>query len=467
MRADKRPQPCDVTVYSDKGSLALRFPKRHNPLWEQLDGKSLNGKPKCLGIGKYGYRDNPEDWKRATQLAIALEADLDHPEWEKLFDPTLAKYGLGAGKYAKLAEVLQLRGTKQPEPEITVGQMWEDYLAWKRPQLEETTYQFHYVSAFTNVMKGLEWDKTKREFVAKKGSIWDMSLASSSCFVSSIQGSPRLISRVTAALSEAFLRLQSLGKTRLTTNPFLGIKVKNKADKYKANLTNNGEIREWWDTNDTESDSEESDRRAFSKNERDIIIQGFCESDKPATRLIAPLVEFLFLTGCRSGEAFALRWRDVFFGRNKNYIRFEKSYNGRLKNTQVTKTKETRLFKIYPSLENLLLNIKPVDTQPTDLVFVNSVGTSYTAGLLYEKWVNSTTTKKGIKYFYPGVVTQLVEEGKISGYLSPYHTRHTFITLQAHAGTDLLLLATACGNSVEVIQRHYLGVNTEANFPDI
>jgi len=26
MRADKRPQPCDVTVYSDKGSLALRFP---------------------------------------------------------------------------------------------------------------------------------------------------------------------------------------------------------------------------------------------------------------------------------------------------------------------------------------------------------------------------------------------------------------------------------------------------------
>ncbi|MEG4942442.1 hypothetical protein [Microcoleus sp. F4-D5] len=60
-RSDKRPQPWDVTVYSDKGSVALRFPKRHNALWEQLDGKSLNGKPKCLGIGKYGYKDNPDD----------------------------------------------------------------------------------------------------------------------------------------------------------------------------------------------------------------------------------------------------------------------------------------------------------------------------------------------------------------------------------------------------------------------
>jgi hypothetical protein len=36
MRANNRPQPCDVTVYSDKGSLALRFPKRHNPLTAPL-----------------------------------------------------------------------------------------------------------------------------------------------------------------------------------------------------------------------------------------------------------------------------------------------------------------------------------------------------------------------------------------------------------------------------------------------
>ncbi|WP_445244823.1 tyrosine-type recombinase/integrase [Microcoleus sp. OTE_8_concoct_300] len=467
MRADKRPQPCDVTVYSDKGSLALRFPKRHNPLWEQLDGKPLNGKAKCLGIGKYGYKNNPEDWKRASQIAIALEADLDHPEWEKLFDPTLAKYGLGGGKYAKLADVLQLPGTVQAKPEITVGEMWEAYLEWKKPQLEETTYEFHYVSAFTNAIKGLVWDKTKREFISAKNSIWDKPLADNHCFVPLLQGSPRLISRVTAALSEAFLHLQSQGKTKITINPFIGAGTENKADKYKTTVTTEGVTKEWWEIDDIESNPEENDKRAFTREERDIIIKAFYESEKPATRLIGPLVEFLFLTGCRSGEAFALRWQDVFLGKHKNYIRFSKSYNGRLKNTQVTKTGEIRLFKIYPKLENLLLKIKPVDAKSTDLVFVNSAGTSYTSGLLYEKWVNSNTTKKGIKYDYPGVVTQLADTGVIGCCLSPYHTRHTFITLQAHAGTDLLLLATACGNSVEVIQRHYLGIDTEVEITDI
>ena len=34
----------DVKVYSDKGSLSLRFPKRHSGVWELLDGKSLKGK---------------------------------------------------------------------------------------------------------------------------------------------------------------------------------------------------------------------------------------------------------------------------------------------------------------------------------------------------------------------------------------------------------------------------------------
>jgi len=119
---------CDVSVYADKGSLNLRFPKRHSPVWETLDGKSLKGKPKCLALGKHGFNDNPEDKKRALQIAIAMEADLDHPEWDKLFDPTLAKYGIGSAKYAQLAQVLQMPGTKQPEPEMTVGAMWEDYL---------------------------------------------------------------------------------------------------------------------------------------------------------------------------------------------------------------------------------------------------------------------------------------------------------------------------------------------------
>ncbi len=166
MRADKRPQQqqCDITIGVDHGNLRLQFPKRHSPLWEQLDGKSLNGKPKYLPLGKHGYRDNPDDWKRASQLAIAIEADLDHPEWHKLFDPTLAKYGIGSAKYAKLADVLQLPGAVQAKPEITVGEMWEAYLEWKKTVIEESTFADVF-KTMSNTLLGKVWDKKTNKHI--------------------------------------------------------------------------------------------------------------------------------------------------------------------------------------------------------------------------------------------------------------------------------------------------------------
>jgi integrase len=317
----------------------------------------------------------------------------------------------------------------------------------------------------------LHWNATTKVFEETDNSVWELPLSSNhiSALLSKISVAESSRKYLLANLLEAFARLQSLGLTKLTVNPFVMVDspTANKTDKYKSTVNADGEIQEWWQVADSEISLEEKDCRSFSKEERDIIIKAFYESDKSHVRQAAPLVEFRFLTGCRPGEAFALRWQDVFLGRDKNYVRFSKSYNGRLKNTQVTKTGETRLFKIYPKLNDLLLRIKPENAKPIDLVFVNSGGTSQTSGLLYEKWVNSTTTKKGVKYIYPGVVTQLANEGKISCYLSPYHTRHTFITLQAQSGTDLLLLATACGNSVEVIQRHYLGIDTTVEMTDV
>ncbi|WP_377478885.1 MAG: hypothetical protein P2A85_09110 [Microcoleus anatoxicus] len=473
MKSQPKAQPaCDIAVYADKGSLALRFPKRHNPLWEALDGKSLKGKPKCLGIGKYGFSaDEPDDWKRAAKIAALIESDLDHPEWEKLFDPTLAKYGLGGGKYAKLAEVLQLPGTVQPEPEITVGEMWEAYLEWKKDWIEPTTFELNYKIVFSNTIKGLVWNNSLRvHSTFSGGTIWDMSI--DKIDLKPFWDSPICTTtkqKALRALSEAFCRMQSIGETSLMVNPFSSIDTaKRTVDKYQSTVNTKGEIQEWWQSdNSDDSNPEESDRRAYSSIERDIIIQSFYSSDKNASVVIAPLIEFLFLTGCRSGEAFAIRWQDIFIGRDKNYIRFSKSYNGRLKNTQVTKTGEVRLFKIYPRLNSLLMRIKPVDTKGTDLVFVNTQGASYNSGSLDANWREYGGRKNGKMYRYPGVVTQLVEQGAIGCYLSPYHTRHTFITLQAQSGTDLLLLATACGNSVEVIQRHYLGIDTDVNLADI
>ncbi len=41
---------CGIRVYKDGNSLALRFPVKYNPIFEQLDGKPI-AKQKCLGLG--------------------------------------------------------------------------------------------------------------------------------------------------------------------------------------------------------------------------------------------------------------------------------------------------------------------------------------------------------------------------------------------------------------------------------
>jgi integrase len=476
MRADKRPQPCDVTVYSDKGSLALRFPKRHNPLWEQLDSKPLNGKPKCLGIGKYGYKDNPEDWKRATQLAIALEADLDHPEWEKLFDPTLTKYGLGGGKYAKLADVLQLPGTVQAKPEITVGEMWEAYLEWKKTVVEETTIRVAF-RVFTNAIKGKKWDASTHEYIQS-----DLSLSTLKCD-NKVEIAHLLslvsISRKSYFLSELiqafeFCKTKGMLVNPTTENPFVLDKFSTPdittQQKYQPKIIN-GEEKEWHEVLDEKE--LENDRRAFTKEERDIIIKAFYDAS-PSKAFYAPLIEFYFLTGCRTSEALALTWKDIDFDRN--LIRFSKSLGISTRKVKETKTGEARIFYFSDNsrLKEMLLKLK--NESSSNLIFPNKKGKHILASSIRDIWIGKRYSKKLVDetectYYYPGVVTQLADEGKISGYLSQYHTRHTYITLTAHANKHnnnaLLYIATSCGNSVDMILRHYLGVSEEARIVEV
>ncbi|MEG3844790.1 site-specific integrase [Microcoleus sp. herbarium14] len=472
MKAQNKAQSdCDVKVAIDKGSIRLSFPKRHTSLWELMDSKSLKGKPKYLYLGKAGFSgDNPDDCKRAAQIAIAMEADLDHPEWDKLFDRTLEKYGLAGllgGKYAKLADVLQMPGTVQALPEITVGEMWEDYLIWKEREVQPTTFKLHFVRLYTNALRGKVWDKKTQSYADTKNNIWETSLGDSVIVadkmlaISIARDSRR---KLLLALNEAFLRAQSLGKIKATINPFHELWKQNTdtRDEYKSITSPDGEVIEWWQAADGKAENNlENDKRAFTKVERDIIIKAFYESGKIGERRLAPLIEFLFLTGCRPGEAFALRWQDIMF--EHGVIRFSKSYNGKLKNIQRTKTGELRMFKLYPRLIELLIEIKPIGGKPTDLIFQQEGGKPVNSCIHNSYWNCRQDSYKGKTTKILGVVSRLVEEGKISQYLPPYHTRHTFITLTAHANSHntsaLDLLATACGNSVEIIVKHYLGVD--------
>ncbi len=223
-----------------------------------------------------------------------------------------------------------------------------------------------------------------------------------------------------------------------------------------------GTVWKWWEVRNAKSENTlEQDKRAFTAIERDIIIKAFYESEKENERQIAPLIEFLFLTGCRPGEAFALVWDNVKF--DNGCVVFQASYSSTIKDVKVTKNDSARLFYFYPRLTALLERIKPDNAKGNDLVFKQENGRTYHSTYHSQLWLGTKATHKGITYRYPGVVTRLIEEGKLTQYLPPYHARHTYITLTAYANKEnpnaLVLLAASCENSVEVILKHYMDVD--------
>jgi integrase len=450
----------NVRVYEDKGSLALRFSTKYNNIFTQLTG--FSGRQKCMGLK---MQDTPQNRKQAQAIALQIERDLEHPDWDKLFDPTFTKYGIGDAKFARqIADIIQL---PNQQAAMTVGELWEDYLEWKKSQVQPNTFELDFCKTFTNLIKGLEWDNKTRVFTDTGLGVYDLPvdnlIGDKAVKCMEISKNSGIRQKALAALREAYDRAVNLGKIPPNKNPF-------KFDKAPTTVTSDyvdkqdseGVWREWWYFED-ESDNEElKDTRHYTLEERDIIIKAFYESDKPAERHAATLIEFKFLTGCRSGEAFGLRWKDVSFERG--YIRFSKSFNKQTGNTQQTKTGTVRMFKLYPKLEQLLKRIQAnsVKTGKNDLVFTLMNGNPYGNKDLSKRWYGDEETRvnklgEKITRVYPGLVTRLVEQGLISTYLVPYATRHTFITLQAQNGVDIPLLAAICGNSIEVIYRHYLG----------
>jgi len=459
------PKPL-VSVYAEKGVLAFRFSSKYNPLFEILDGKTP-AKQRTMGLG---LRESPENWRLALSAALRIERDLsDSESWQILFDPTFVKYGL-AVKYTSSALKL-VAPIPEVEPEITVGAMWDEYLIWKKTTIEETTFSTVYRRTYSHIVSGKIFQNCrKREFILS-----DYPLAT--VRLDDKQGIQTALDSVTSkgkilclrALSEAFEYAKSKGLlvNPSIANPFVFDKFSVPAvttqQKY-ADKVVNGETVAWHETED--ESTLENDRRAFTKVERDIIIKAFYESDKAANKQVAPLVEFLFLTGSRPSEVYALTWRDIDFARG--VIKITKSVGHSTGKVKDTKTGEARLFYFgeFDRLKALLLEIKSGKTD--GLIFTNNKGKYVGSHCLPKQWRDkkiTSTLKSGeeVNRFYPGIVSQLVRDGKISGYLAPYHCRHTYITLTAQANSHnnnaLLLIATSCGNSVDVILRHYLGID--------
>lgn len=410
----------NVRIQTDKGSLRLQFSSRISQQFYQ----------KRQFYKTVGRSDTLENRQWLEGICRRIQADLDHPDG--LFDPSLEKYlGIKVN-----SSIILLPTTTNP----TLGELWEEFCNWKlsTKQICQTTYQNRYKRTYSNwltpwVNKEIDLDLVNDMiFVLMKAENYKPNL--------------KKFFNALVEMGERAVRLEKLSKNFF--NETKDIVIKNKKSSQLKEV---------------------EDCRAFTLEERDIIIKSFKTSPKAGERQITDLIEFLFLTGCRLGEAFALKWHDI----KKDWIIFDESYSTETQIIKPTKTDTIRIFKTknYYKLLNLLeKNRNSKDFNPKDYVFKTLAGKHFDRLKLNELWNGKNKGKRDNQLtdrYYPGVVTRLANEGKISQYLKPSSTRHTFITLQAQAGADLKLLADSCGNSVDVIYNHYLGVNKDAVLIDL
>ncbi len=179
----------------------------------------------------------------------------------------------------------------------------------------------------------------------------------------------------------------------------------------------------------------------FIPQERDLIIAGFERSQY--YKCYAPLVNFLFLTGCRPGEALALEWTHILEG----FVHFQQASVIASANTIKAglKTQANRKFPVNRQLGELLDSIPRVNK----LVFPSPEGRVI-------GWNNFT------RRIWPKVLQSAGVRHR-----KPYNCRHSFITQALRRGLSVQDVAKLVGNSPQVIYQHYAGASRDLVVPEL
>ena len=200
--------------------------------------------------------------------------------------------------------------------------------------------------------------------------------------------------------------------------------------------------------------------QAHSEECRDKIIAAFhnrnCIVPKDSQCKLdhkAYLVEFLFLTGCRHGEAFALLWKDIEYGKNKQgllevKINIDESYNGRYKLTKNTKTRKHRKVPATSRVIEILEILKPEHPDPNLLVFRNHQNNHLNSDNLRRLW--APTPKNDYS-----IIGKMIRNGELDYYMDSYSTRRTFVSIQINKGVPVTTVAKWVGDNPETILKHY------------
>lgn len=196
--------------------------------------------------------------------------------------------------------------------------------------------------------------------------------------------------------------------------------------------------------------------KAWTEAERDLIIEAFYARKKAGRNLyeidhLGSMIEFLFNTGCRHGEAFALTWGDVSADFKTMHI--SKSYAGKIKKVKCTKTGKVRTVPLNLKVQELLKRLKPDNVTTDTLVFRNTEGGYYQTANISSTWCPSKETS---------ILKRLIKSGALTTYLDMYSTRRTFVSLQINKGVPVTTVAKWVGDNPETIFKHYARPDDEA-----
>jgi integrase len=348
--------------------------------------------------------DTLENRKAAELKARQIELDIISDN----FDATLAKY--------KPQQHLAVVEKNQSVEKKNLLELWDAYTEYRKPQIAETTLRIQYAAVRSHITKL----PTKELLEATK--IRDFLLANLTK-----DAARRTLTQLSACCEWA------CDDGVIDTNPFRGMAKKVKVVKDEAEHID-----------------------PFTLEERDAIITAF--EKHPIYSYYAPFVKFLFMTGCRTGEAIGLKWKHI--SPDCSRIHFCESVSTQLKIRKDCKTHKSRRLPCNAALQVLLRSIRPENCDPESLVFPSKRGSEISAKTFIENaW-------KGRSGRGDGIVMQLVKQGKLSRYRTQYNTRSTFITLCLESGVSVVQVAKWVGNSPEIIMKHYAGTIKQVEVPE-
>ena len=380
-----------------------------NKLRLRLPGAITGSKNRYISTGLQATLEN---WKKLQIKALEIEEDIVTGH----FDSTLAKY-------KPPSHLSLVKPVDKPQSIPRVAELWELYTDYKSKLIEATTIKATY-KRVKNIIALFPSNDLKDAVVIR-----DWLLANKSTYTAKLA-----LSHISGCCEWA------VESNLIASNPFTKM-----AQTIKVSRTQ-------------ETDGEDID--PFTAQERDAIIEAF--ENNRYYKHYTNFVRFLFMTGCRTGEAIALKWKHI--NPEMTQITFSESFSSHFSVRKDTKNHKSRKFPINAQLKALLESIKPKTGNTEDLVFPSPTGREIDGhNFLNRAW-------KGYKNRHgnqvDGIVTQLVKEGKVERYRCQYNTRHTFITMALESNVSVPQVAKWVGNTPEIIMKHYAGTLRQVQVPE-